>query len=244
MSILDKVKIGIISHHRPHNVEFMHSLVGTKVTWYVGEGEKQDYEAESATVVEGGGMTESRNRALEDAWKEGKAAVLLADDIRKIQKVSVLGVKKNVKDISFVEAVEYMYDNLEKTGLYLAGVPPTDNEFFFNEKSLYSFNTFVIGDFIVVKKCDLHFDTQFKTKDDYDYTLQHIQKYGGALRCNSLLISILHYGNKGGVVDIRTPEFEQDAIARLKKKWGTNTIKDNPRRPNEILLRVKKDKNI
>jgi hypothetical protein len=46
-----------------------------------------------------------------------------------------------------------------------------------------------------------------------------------------------HRANPGGAVAVRTPEVEQEAIAYLRGKWG-DWIKDNPRRPNEILLRA------
>ena len=88
----------------------------------------------------------------------------------------------------------------------------------------------------MVKPCELYFDESFKTKEDYDYTLQHIKKFGGVTRCDTILANFDHYSNAGGVVDYRTSEVEQNSINTLKKKWG-ELISDNPKRPNEILIK-------
>ena len=48
-----------------------------------------------------------------------------------------------------------------------------------------------------------------------------------------------HRTNSGGAVAARTPELEQEMIDFLKKKWGTSVIKDNTKRPDEILLNLR-----
>ena len=78
-------------------------------------------------------------------------------------------------------------------------------------------------------------------KEDYDYTLQHIARFGGVVRSNDLLAEYKHYSNTGGAVDVRNSVNEQLNIAYLKSKWG-DAIRDNPRRPNEILLSLNKKK--
>lgn len=94
-----------------------------------------------------------------------------------------------------------------------------------------------MGDFILVHPCKLFFDEQMKLKEDYDYTMAHIYEFGGVARCNAILAHFAHRSNAGGAVDFRTAEREQEAIAHLKKKWGAY-IQDNPKRPNEILLKL------
>lgn len=122
----------------------------------------------------------------------------------------------------------------------LGGVAPTANPFFYNPKEPISFTKFCIGSFLVIDtESDLRFDSNLSLKEDYDFTLQHIQKYGGVARFNYVLANYQHYSNKGGVVGFRTTETEQHNIRYLKDKWK-NLIKDNPRRPNEILLNVPK----
>ena len=53
-------------------------------TWVVATGEKEAYESAGAKhVIEGGGLMESRNLALDIAFDKGKACVQMPDDITK-----------------------------------------------------------------------------------------------------------------------------------------------------------------
>lgn len=53
-----------------------------------------------------------------------------------------------------------------------------------------------------------------------------------------MLFEFQHYSNKGGAVSYRDEQEEQRNIALLKEKWGT-AVRDNPKRKNEILLKIK-----
>jgi len=120
----------------------------------------------------------------------------------------------------------------------LVGVAPTANAFYYNPEKPYKTNAFIVGDMILVMPCDLRFDTNMLLKEDYDYTLKHITKYGRVIRADNILAEFAHRTNRGGAVSYRTATLEQVCIAYLKKKWGKK-IRDNPRRPNEILMNLK-----
>lgn len=232
------VYLAVISHARPGNVQKMQAMVG-EATWYVGAGERQAYRQEGATaVVESGGLCPSRNAALKDAWAFGVPCIELSDDLRKLQMAVPQEGKNRAVDISFEEAVSTM---LEASRLYtakLAGVAPTANAFYYNPNRPFHHRAFIVGDLILVRPCALLFDERLKLKEDYDYTLAHLSKYHVVARCNGVLATFAHRQNKGGAVDFRTPAREQEAIAILREKWGA-AIKDNPRRPNEILLNLR-----
>jgi hypothetical protein len=212
----------------------MAELITEPITWYVALGDELSYRSSGAkNVIEAGNVCQARNRALEDAFNQGKICIQLSDDLKNIN----LKTGETVEKISFNNAITYMIDSLDRTTYTLCGVSPTANPYFSHKE--YSYHNFVIGDFIAVKPCPLRFDENIFLKEDYDYTLQHIKCFGGALRCNFLLPEFKHYTNKGGAVTIRTAEVEQIIINRLKAKWG-NAIIDNPKRANEILLRASK----
>ena len=84
------------------------------------------------------------------------------------------------------------------------------------------------------KPNEIRFDEQLTLKEDYDFTLQHIQKYG-TVRYQKYLFTFQHYSNKGGAVDIRNDKEEQKNIMILKSKWG-DKIRLNTKRKNEILI--------
>ena len=152
-----------------------------------------------------------------------------------------MGSKKIKKEITVDEVLKEMINQMEKYDMYLGAVSPTNNEFYFSETRPIGFRHFCLGDLHLIRKCDLKFDESLTLKEDYDYTLQHIKKFGGVCRLNYILPTFTHRVNKGGAVAVRTEALEQENIKLLKKKWGS-LIRDNPRRPNEILLNIKMPK--
>lgn len=235
--MLSDLHICIISHKRPGNIQKTEELLGLHkgLTWYVGENEKEDYSAAGGTIVEGGKLIPSRNHALDDAFKQNKYCVMIEDDLISINHITAYCIPR---PITFGLAIKEMYDVLKNTPMHLAGASPTGNAFYYDPHKPLGLKHFILGSFIMVKPTPLRFDDTLELKEDYDYTLQHISKYGGVCRLNYLLPRFRHSTNKGGAVDYRTEELEQSNIAKLKAKWGA-TISDNPRRKNEILLKVK-----
>ncbi len=229
-----KLEIFCISARRAENVKKVEEKMGVSPTWVVAEGETEAYTTNGASkVIEGGSLCASRNAALRAAFATGSVCVQVSDDLTKVIQVPAKGAKGI--EISFTNCLREMETRLKQTPFKMCGVAPVANEFYFHTHT--SHKNFIIGDLIMVKPCDLFFDENLSLKEDYDYTLQHITKFGGALRCNDLLCGFKHRDNKGGAVAYRTAEKEQEAIAYLKNKWG-KVIRDNPRRPNEILLKV------
>jgi hypothetical protein len=204
----------------------------SKYIFCVKKGEKHLYEKYGCqNVIETGSLMQSRNAALNMAFSENKICVQLSDDLKKVTTNKNFSLKKQV-DADF--AIQELVNLFEKVnGVYLMGIPPTSNDFF--AKSLISKNTFCIGDMLFIKPNDLRFDTALTLKEDYDYTLQHLDKYKNCFRYQKYIFEFEHYKNKGGAVDYRTEEEEQKNIKILFAKWG-NKIKLNPKRKNEILI--------
>jgi hypothetical protein len=203
-----------------------------KYIFCVKKGEKHLYEKHGCkNVFETGTLMQSRNAALDMAFNENKICVQLSDDLKKVTTNKNFTLKKQV-DIDFaIQELIKVFMKVE--GVYLMGIPPTSNDFF--AKSLISKNTFCIGDMLFIKPNDLRFDTSLTLKEDYDYTLQHLQKYKNCFRYQKYLFEFEHYKNKGGAVDYRTEKEEQKNIMILKSKWG-DKVRLNTKRKNEILI--------
>lgn len=226
-------QVFVISHLRPENVQRVQSFLGIHPTWVVGKGEAQDYlNAGAIKVIEGGSLVDSRNAALDRAFEDGAICVQLSDDIRKLELLTF--PQKTKREITFLEALDFFDYHLSNSPFKLYGVPPTPNAFYVHKE--LSTNLFIIGDFIVVKPTDLRFDPNLRLKEDYDYTVQHIKKYGGVMRLDSVLATFSHYSNKGGAVAVRNEKLEQEQIAYLMKKHP-GAFRLNPRRKNEIILK-------
>jgi len=240
-------KVYIISHLRAKNVPKIEGIIGTECYWYVGKGEKEEYELYGAkNVVESGGLMESRNAALDDAFSENKICVQVSDDISYIRFVKDplgTGLKRgDTDDISFKLAIGYIMKSMDKyPECKMAGCPPTDNPYFYTGAE-YDTNKFIVGDLIVIKPSDLRFDTNLTLKEDYDFTLAHLKKFGCALRCNRVINTFAHRTNAGGAVDYRTTNEEQRNINYLTEKWGDMLVTNSKKtRPNEILFTRKKE---
>lgn len=231
---MNEAHIAIISARRPDRVIPM-SKWAPDATWYVAAGEAETYRAAGAKhVVEGGKLCESRNAALDNAFAQNRPCVQLSDDLAALKKAHD---KKQVEPLTLEQAIKDMLFVTAKMDAKLAGCAPTSNPFYYNPEKPYRSAGFIVADFILVRPCELRFDVGLRLKEDYDYTLQHLAKFGRVSRLDNLMASFAHRTNKGGAVAYRTSELEQESIAYLRKKWGS-AIRNNPRRQNEILLNL------
>jgi hypothetical protein len=231
--------LAIISTKRPQNVSLMQHLVGN-ATWYVGKNEAREYQQRGASsVLEGGALCPSRNRALHDAWEHRLPCIQLSDDLTKLQQACYSMHKCFRLPLSFPVAVKTVLEEMEGLDARLGGVSPTDNLLNYNPRRPVATSHFILGDFMVVRPCTLFFDERFSLKEDYDYTLQHLMQYGIVARCDSILASFIHRTNAGGAASIRTPQREDTNIALLKHKWK-QCIADHPRAEHEVLLKWRK----
>lgn len=190
-------------------------------------------------VLIGGGLCESRNACISHCVEnEIRFCVQISDDLKKLVTNNLDGKNKEHKELTVQKLAYKMIYELSATVYALIGLPPTDNPYFAT-KDIQT-GCFIVGDFMVIDtmKGTLLFDENLKLKEDYDYTLQHIKHFGNVLRYQSALATFEHYTNKGGAVDYRNSQNEQNAIKYLHNKWG-EAIKLNPKRENEILLNVK-----
>ena len=231
-----EVFVAYISARRANNVPKAHKFI--EGTWFVAEGEEAiDRDVGANTVIESGVLCRSRNEALELAALHEVPCLQLSDDLTKLEEPYDLDGKWKARPLAFEQAVERMLLALDQTGAKLVGVAPTSNAFYYGGKPVRT-NAFIVGDMFIAAPGTPRFDEELRLKEDYDFTLAHVRKYGTVARCDNVLASFAHRSNKGGAVAYRTPEAEQEAIAVLKRKWP-GLVVDNPRRPNEVLLKVK-----
>jgi hypothetical protein len=96
---------------------------------------------------------------------------------------------------------------------------------FYREYTPFSTQGVIGANIIGIIKNDLRFDERLKVKEDYDYSMQNIAKYSGALRCMKYGIDVIHLTNEGGCVSYRTKDVEMQAYSVLLKKWGKKVVK-------------------
>ena len=231
--MLNDIRLCVISNKRPQNVKNMETVCEPhKIYWYVGKKQKQEYENAGAYwVKDSGGLSDSRNQAIIDSQKEKKHCLQLDDDFKKVQFIN-----KNKKGVDWElsKAIKEMSNYINNN--MLVGVSPTNNAFYFNPKKPFSTKNFIIGSMCLInKKNKCRFDNNLKLKEDYDFTIENIYRYGSVLRMNYIMPTFQHYTNKGGAVETRNDETEKESIQKLFDKHG-DKIRLNKKRKNEILM--------
>lgn len=193
----------------------------------VGKGEAAAYKKQGfKNVVEGGSLIDSRNKALELGDQQNKITLQLSDDCGKCY--------LREKELTINEVVNHIYNWFLYSTAELTGIGPVFNKF-------YQKNTitpgFIIGDFTMTKPhTGIRFDTNLRLKEDYDFSLQYLKKYGRNAKHNYIICDFKHYSNKGGAVAYRNSELEKETVDYLLKKWN-GALALNPKRENEILLK-------
>jgi hypothetical protein len=226
--------ITCISHRRPENIEMIIKTTGTDNIIFV-VNDQIDYESYTAKGVKciiGGSLTKNRNKALDYCFAKNKLCIQIDDDLKKVCLNDFTGKRTGI-NLTVIEAIENLLPIFLKTNHLYCGAPPTDNPFFALEPTKE--NILITAPFTITKPNPIRFDETLMLKEDYDYTLQHINNGTGCLRFAKYLFSFKSSTNIGGAVSYRTKELENKSIQYLINKWG-ECIRLNPKRENEILL--------
>lgn len=168
-----------------------------------------------------------------DYYKEWDRILMIDDDIGKLYTKHWDTINecdsKTKKNI-----IETMFDYIDVRWQKLRWVYPVNNPFFMWDR--ISKNKFLINCFMGIIKTELNFDKNLYSKEDYDFTLQNIVKYGWVSRLDFVTTDNKYWKTKGWLQanPIRTEKTEQD-IVYLEQKWR-DLIKRNTKRPWEILF--------
>ena len=265
-----KFHFAVISARRATSPDGIHNIMvveahfrlkGVRPTWYVDEASHSDYEKLGLRVKVGGKLTPARNKALEEARRQGCVCVQVSDDISKWEyynvaqqdfrgKMSFKKANEAVKGIkpmtiSPVCAAQFILAKMRSSNEKpkLGGVFPTLNAALSLGAPEFSTQHFILGDFFVVELSPCRFDESMTLKEDYDYTCSHLQHHGHVLRCNRMFAHARHATNKGGAVAIRDSAGAKEKlnISILMKKWpGAFCL--NGRRKHEVVLSWKRCK--
>ncbi|KAK0109581.1 hypothetical protein ONS95_002266 [Cadophora gregata] len=208
-------------------------LPGLNVTWVVPFSQVDAYKSAGALKVmtcgksaPGKDLCRSRNFALEHAFDRKLVCVQLSDDLIKMSWwARAEPYPLELQPLSIETAIHIILKQMKLGNFHLGGGMPTSNTFWAQSssklgdrtKQLYTTHHFILGDFMVIRPTELRFNENLSSKEDYEYTVQHIKKYGGVVRCFQILAQWRHYTNEGGVVRYRTDEEEMKNIALLRE---------------------------
>ena len=233
-----KIRICVPSYGRPNRVETLDYLPNAYV--YVAESQYKNYRKYySMSNIVGvqdkyqGNLCRIRNKILDDN-KNVDVVCIVDDDLQGIsyweeREKYDLDTEEDV--MAFIMKYSIMAYDL---GVKLWGVNVNQDKQVYREYSPFSFISYIGGPFMCHLKTDLRFDERLPLKEDYDFTLQNLNRYRKVLRVNKYFYRVRQVEQAGGCAFYRNMEEKKRQMILLQKKWGSHIVRKdyNPRSHN------------
>lgn len=176
-------------------------------------------------------MWKLRNEIL-SYYKEWDWILMLDDDVSTMYKLQDNN-KVPITDEEFIDLIEQWFWMCEASWYKLRGVNSSQNPLCM--KNVIKYDKFIDWTFLWIIKSELRFDDQINNKEDYDFTIQNVKAYWGAIRFDRICTDNKYLATKWGLQN--RPRTQEKDIARLEMKWG-KIIKRNPKKAEEIFIRL------
>lgn len=226
------------SYKRP-KVETLDIYPHTRV--YVAESELEAYREanEGADIVAvpdrvQGNVSRIRNYILDSEFSDGVDGVLILDDdvqsVARYRSVEAsrgrYGYQQEVLDEeALYEFLAEGFSLCEQYGYKFWGVNCVVDPKAYLQGTPFNTLKFIGGPFQAHLNNPLRYDEELPLKEDYDMTLQHLHKYGGALRFNAYHYTAKQSQQAGGCASYRNMKSEREQFDRLQRKWGSDVIR-------------------
>lgn len=226
-----KIVIACPSYKRP-KVETLDYIPFCRV--YVDEGEYEDYRkanpptADIVSCKRGiqGNLCRIRNHIIREELEHNGADVLLIidDDMKGIYYFE--GKKAHKVETDAVPDFVAKHSILARDiGAFFWGVNVNDDKQCYREYTPFSTVSYIGGPFqCFLKGNDCYYDENLPLKEDYDMTLQQLNKHRVVFRVNKFYYNVKQAENVGGCATYRNFEREKDQLMRLRRKWGSRIV--------------------
>lgn len=221
---MDKILFFAPSYKRPDDV-ITHKYLPF-VTYVVAEFEADKYLAKNYKVwvvpdKAQGNLCRIRNYILDNA--KSKKIIIVDDDMSFIGRWSQQKAKKLNADEVF-EFSENAFNLCNDLNIKYWGMNLLPDKGAYREYTPFSFTNYIGGPFQAFNDLDLRYDENLPLKEDYDLSLQVLNKYRKTLRFNAYHYGVKQHINKGGCADYRTKKREEEQFLLLQKKWGNKIV--------------------
>ena len=174
----------------------------------------------------GGNIARVRNYILENFVKE--RGLVIDDDIEGFKIWEWDDDCPSAKDIDDIyEFIEQGFNLCEEFGCRLWGINIIGDKGSYREYTPFSLSNTISGSFMGFLNNELKFDERIPLKEDYDYSIQNVNKYRRLLRINYAHMIKKDHKNLGGCADYRTLDREVEQLELLQKKWGKRIVKND-----------------
>ncbi len=195
--------------------------------YVVTESEAEQYREAGLTAI-GHPEELSGNIAMVRNWildtYGGSRIVMLDDDI-----TGVLWMQGREKIKMTPEKVTRFIGEAfalaEQWKLPLWGVNPLPDKLAYRDFTPFSTVNYIPATFCGHYQNELRYDESMPLKEDYDMTLQALNRYRGALRFNMVSYYAKHAIGMGGCSMVRTGINERKNMQKLITKWGRDIVR-------------------
>jgi len=224
------VEQAIISYGRAGKVETLKAFPKARI-WCCEEEEKEYRKYYDNLVIvpmeHEGSISKKRNYVLDHS--KSKYVLLLDDDIRRLRYLEA----QEKHDFPLEDLDFWLLRNFkmcEDLGTVLWGIRNIPDPGIYLEYHPFNLSSHLAGPLQGhVLPHGLRYDLKADLKEDYDMTLQALQKYRKVLRFEKFYVLHRRAKNPGGAVRYRTKKRELEALRYLQKKWGNRIVKGRQR---------------
>jgi hypothetical protein len=201
---------------------------------WVDEGEYMNYyedNAKWATIIScksgiQGNLCRIRNHILRTEFDKGMDVVCLIDDDMKGVYYWEQMTDHKVEKEHFLGFLEKYSLLAQEFGAFFWGINVNIDKQVYREYSPFSTVSYIGGPFqVFLKGNECFYDERLYLKEDYDMTLQQLNRYRMALRVNKFHYNVKQSQQAGGCAAYRNLEVEEMQMNLLIKKWGANIVK-------------------
>tara|TARA_Y100000004_G_C8951866_1_gene428884 strand:+ start:204 stop:947 length:744 start_codon:yes stop_codon:yes gene_type:complete len=173
-----------------------------------------------------GNVSRVRNWILDNV--ESKHIVIVDDDLHYIGKwIGNKYVKISSRDIE--DFIAYGFEMAEGFGVKYWGINIMSDKGAYREYTPFSLNNVILGPFGgFVDGFEPRYDETLPLKEDYDLSIQALNKYRKILRINFAHYVCKQHTNIGGCASYRTIQREKEQFDKLQKKWGSKIVRRDP----------------
>ena len=194
-------------------------------TYVVARSEKKAYVSAGRRVIAvpdavQGNVCRVRNYILDNF----NPVLILDDDIRRFGRWNC---QENLKldTNEAMQFIEHAFNLARQLKARMWGMNLLPDKGAYREYTPFAFRSVVLGPVQGFINMDLRYDEALSLKEDYDLSLQVLNKYRRTLRFNMYHYVCGQHTNVGGCAVYRTMARERKQFLQLQKKWGSDIVR-------------------
>lgn len=150
--------------------------------------------------------------------------IIIDDDMRHFGRWKG-GERKKLSTAEAMEFIEQACRMAEQMDVHYWGMNILPDKGCYHEHRPFSLSNYLGGPFQAHRGNECRYDEKMLLKEDYDMTLQVLNKYRKALRFNMYHFVCSQHTNNGGCAAYRTMNKEKEQNEALRRKWGSKIVK-------------------